>query len=540
MFRNLSWEPRRFFEPQNNDGGDGGGGQSNNGNPPDPNQQGQDPPKQTPQSPNPPPGVDPQQWQSMAEPLLDRVSQAIDTRLQPVREAQANLQGRLDQMSQPVTDGQGITHRAPGQISGQLPSEAERHGYQMWRIYGLQHKSPYIDKEKAKYELDVHQRLYQAYVDKGGMMLGGDDSILVPFGIDMIVDDSTNLRQELRQSLAQGVMGADSDEMTWMLQRSGLAGTRQALSWFDDSKLGIFAAGGTMGELIQLVRNREVFSRVGASQVTLPPNGRLPFPKQTGEGTAYWVGENAEITSSEQTTGSINLIAKKLAALTKLPNELVRFGNPSVEAFIRNDLSRVMALKADKSMLDGIGSTTSVKGLINYAGINSHTASTTDTDGDTFEPEDVLLALAEVEDQNHDTSNWSWVMRYRMWTNLQNRRAAAASSGDGEGPWLFRTNRDDIRSGIAGSLSGHPVVTSNQVSDSRSKGSSSDLSYILGGVFEHFLIGRVGALEFATTTSGDTAFQNDQTWLRVIQHMDAAPRYEDAFVLVDDIDMDLP
>lgn len=533
MFRNLSWNPRRLFEPQT-EGGAGGGGTA--AQTPPATQQQQAPPAANPQAANPPPGVDPQQWQAMAQPLLDRISQTIDSRIAPIRETQANLQGRIDQLSQPVTNAQGLVQRAPGQIRGQLPSEAERHGYQMWRVYGLQHKSPYMSPDKAKYELSIHQKLYDAYVEQGGMMLGGDNSVLVPFGVNMLIDDG--IREEVRQSLYDGVRGADSDEIAWILQQSGMGRSRQALSFYDDSRLGVFTHGGPMGEMIELVRKREVFSRVGASQVTLPPNGRLPYPKQTGAGTAYWVGENAQITSSEQTTGTINLIAKKLAALTKLPNELVRFGNPSVEAFIRNDLSRVMSLEADLAMLEGVGSTTKVKGLITYSGINTHTASTTAANGDTLEPEDGRLAIAEIEDDNHDTMGLTWVMRARMWTNILNRRTGGSTTGDG--PWLFPVNRNDITAGRPMMWDGHPVALSNQVSNTRVKASGTDLTYILGGVFEHFLIGRVGVLEFATSTSGDTAFQNDQTWLRCIQHMDAAPRYEDAFVLIDDLDMDLP
>jgi hypothetical protein len=38
-----------------------------------------------------------------------------------------------------------------------------------------------------------------------------------------------------------------------------------------------------------------------------------------------------------------------------------------------------------------------------------------------------------------------------------------------------------------------------------------------------------GALEFAATTQGDTAFQNDQTWVRGILTADIAARHEAAF-----------
>lgn len=534
----FSWNLPRLFEPQG-EGGEGGGGNAT-ATPPDPNQQGQTPPASTPQSPNPPPGVNAEQWQQMAQPLLDAVDKSLDSRLAPIKEQQSEFKGRLDQMAQPQADAQGMLNRPPGHIKGQLPSEIERRGYQMWRVYGYQHNVQGFTRENVKYELDISDKLRAAYEKHGMEFAGGNQSILVPFGADMLIDEAADLREEVRQSLAQGIKGADVSELYWMQQRTGSEYLRQALSIYDDTALGVFTHGGPMGEMIDLVRKREVFSRVGASQVTLPPNGRLPFPRQTGAGTAYWVGENQAITESEQTTGTLHLIAKKLAALTKLPNELVRFGNPSVEAFIRNDLSRVMSLEADLAMLEGVGSTNKVKGLITYAGINTHTASTTGANGDTLEPQDGLLAIAEIEDDNHDSMGLTWVMRSRMWTNILNRRAAAHEAATLDGPWLFAVNRNDITAGRPAMWDGHSVVHSNQISNTRTKGSGTDLTYLLGGVFEHFLIGRVGVLEFATTTSGDTAFVNDQTWLRVIQHMDAAPRYEDAFVLIDDIDMSLP
>ncbi len=64
----------------------------------------------------------------------------------------------------------------------------------------------------------------------------------------------------------------------------------QALSIYDDANMGIFTNAGPQGELISLLRAREVFSRAGATGVTLPPNGVLPVPKQTSAATAFWLG----------------------------------------------------------------------------------------------------------------------------------------------------------------------------------------------------------------------------------------------------------
>jgi hypothetical protein len=50
------------------------------------------------------------------------------------------------------------------------------------------------------------------------------------------------------------------------------------------------------------------------------------------------------------------------------------------------------------------------------------------------------------------------------------------------------------------------------------------------------LIGMFGAIEFAATTMGDTAFVNDQTWVRGILSADIQLRHEAAFMLCDNLD----
>lgn len=42
-------------------------------------------------------------------------------------------------------------------------------------------------------------------------------------------------------------------------------------------------------------------------------------------------------------------------------------------------------------------------------------------------------------------------------------------------------------------------------------------------------------MEFLASGHGDTAIQNDQTFLRGIQHIDAGPRHEASFVFCDDL-----
>src|SRR5439155_82144 len=203
------------------------------------------------------------------------------------------------------------------------------------------------------------------------------------------------LQHEIRAKMIADAARFDPDEATWIGQKLGLR--TKALGTIQDTAGGGLVRFPVLGELIELQRNLEAFAAAGAQEVALPPNGRLQFPKLTGGSTAYWVGEASSITESQPTTGNLDLQAKKLGVLVKVNNELLRFASPSAEGLVRLDMARVAALKADLAMLEGTGGT-QIKGLTTYSDITAHTASTTGSNGDTFQPEDVALMEGKLPD----------------------------------------------------------------------------------------------------------------------------------------------
>lgn len=474
----------------------------------------------------------------IAGPLLQRVQQTVSEQVAPIQQANEELRNRLDELSRPQRQATPLFGGAPGVRVGEDPLTSR--GYNVYRVIGFRQGA--YNAEQCKVELDLHNRLYELFVNQGAMSPEGQNSILVPLSSDYIagVDGATAV--EVRQSMSQGVNGFDPDELRWLVQRA-TGVQRQALSQFDDTGLGILLGPTQHGDLIDLLRAREVFGRAGATQMALPPNGRLRFPKAAGATTAYWLNEvpsdasTPTITASEPSTGHLELIAKKLGVLTKLPNELLRFANPTVEAFVRNDMTRVMALAADLSMLEGAANGNRIKGLINYANIKSRNAGTLATDGNTLEPDDLGKMMSDVEQANHDieSQGWTWVMRPELNEQILNRRADAVSAADEKGAFLYPVNRGDVEAGRPTRLRGYQIVRSTQVSNTRTKGSGTDLTYLLGGIFAHWLVGRVGVMEFTTSTQGDTPFTTDQTWVKAIQHIDAGPRYETAFAFIDDL-----
>lgn len=390
--------------------------------------------------------------------------------------------------------------------------------------------------DDCKTEVDIHNKLQKRLVDEMGMEKSEKNSFFVPVSADLmnsLTDNDVALSNHIREVVNAGVAGYSQGEY-----KNWANYVRKTLSWTDETALGSFVSPPVQGEMIDLLRNNETFLKAGATMLAMPPNGRIVYPKHTGPSSAYWVGESQQITASEPTSGDVTLQAKKLAALVKIPNELFRFASVNLEMFLRDDVAKVLALKMDSAFLQGVGSSNAPKGIINYPNINFHTASKTGAAGDTFQPEDVALMIGKTEEANAVFNGF--VMRPLMYTALVNRRSDAATPGDKAGPFVFQylrglDQRFPLDRDTPANLYGYNAWKSTNVSNTRTKGSASNLTYILGGDFSDYIVGMASVLEFAVSTQGDTPFQNDQTWLRGILLCDGAPRHEASFTLCDQL-----
>ncbi len=427
-----------------------------------------------------------------------------------------------------------VERRVPWATSGPVGRDSAGYSVLKAAAFALGYLSP----DQAKEELHVHQQLRELYQGYGFVPHCGHQSFLVPLASDHLPafePHGQKLQQEIRAKMAADAARFDPDEAAWISHRLGRAGgvnpLVKSLGTITDTAGGSLVRLPVMGELIELQRNLEVFAAAGAQEIALPPNGRIQFPKVTGGSTAYWVGEANAVTESQPTTGNLDLQAKKLGVLVRVNNELLRFASPSAEGLIRLDMARVAALKADLAMLEGTGGT-QVKGLLTYSDITTHTASTTGANGDTFQAGDVALMESKLPDAVPAPT--AWVMRKQMFAALMNRRADAVSAADGAGAFLFHPSR--LASDPPPTeLYGTKVVRSAQVSNTRTKGAGTNLTYILLGYFPDWIVARLGVMEFLASGLGDTAMVNDQTYLRGIQHLDAGPRHAASFVLCDQL-----
>lgn len=119
-------------------------------------------------------------------------------------------------------------------------------------------------------------------------------------------------------------------------------------------------------EFIEFLRPAAVVRAAGARQLPMP-NGNLSLPKITGGAVATWIGENSNIGATQQVLGQVKLIAKKLAAVIPISNDLIRYANPQTDGVIRADLIRAVAQAEDFAFLLGQGTQFSPQGMYYWA-----------------------------------------------------------------------------------------------------------------------------------------------------------------------------
>jgi HK97 family phage major capsid protein len=478
--------------------------------------------------------------------VAPEVKEAIDlgkSNQKSLGDLNKKLDGLVEKLSKtPANMGQHPWQQgfAPHARVGEDPMSSR--GFKFLKMLGLLTQG--CTREQAKHEHDVHERLCKAYEQNGFVWGGagrtGETRFLAPLATGFMEEGiiPTEFRTEMKSMVIHGSDGSMDlpDEMRWvrskMFEKMGYSG--KALSWLNELTGGSLVAPPEQGELIELLRNKEALINAGARTVPLPAQGRLKFPRQTAASNTYWVGENSPIPDSNIGTGEITLQAKKLAVMIIAPNELIRFASPAAEALMRDDMTKSLALGLDLAGLEGQGTDTRPRGVINYQNINRITSTAPTTNGDALVANDIYRMIAAVEESNAEFEGF--IMRPKTLYKYYQLRADAVAQGDKQGVFLFNLIRE-AGEGCKPMLAGSPVTKSTQVSQSRSKGSATNLTYIVGGMWSDCLIGMFGAIEFAATTQGDTSFRNDQTWVRGILSADIQLRHEAAFVLMDNLDV---
>lgn len=173
----------------------------------------------------------------------------------------------------------------------------------------------------------------------------------------------------------------------------------------------------------------------------------LRLPTLTGSTDPSWVAENGLIPDSEVSFGEINLMPsdrKSIKALTKFSNEMARQSAVGLDAVLKARLVNDVANKLDTALLTGDGSTKTVKGIINQAGVQTGVLDA--ADADSFLDALALAAAAEVNPNR-------WFMSGADFFGIRKLK-------DTNGKYLLES---DITAGTTYRLFGIPVTVTNKL-----------------------------------------------------------------------------
>lgn len=410
-------------------------------------------------------------------------------------------------------------------------------GFSYLRLFGAicGHSEP----EAAKHELNLCSRMKKA-LGNSAWSAERSTNYVAPFATSYLADsvvDKELIREAYQMVKAGGGGAVDYNELAYYAKKSGNAAYEQkAMSWIDQSLGGSMVGPPEFGELIDLARNESALLNAGAETIPLPPTGRINYPRQTTASTGGWLGENSNATPSTIGTGSMLLTAKKAMGVILFPNELLRFATVAAEQMTRKDLAISLNLTMDLALLEGGGGNNAPLGLINTPGIAAVTPTTVATDGNTMSPQDLYAFISAIEANNGKMTGFIMRPEY-FWKFVQARAGVYNGSAVvANGQFTFNQFRE-MGQGFGKQIGGFPVTTTVQVSQTRVKGSGTNLTYALAGNWPDFLIAMFGGIEFREYKEGYTLGLADQTMIAAILSCDGGARHPGHFALADSLIM---
>jgi len=268
-------------------------------------------------------------------------------------------------------------------------------------------------------------------------------------------------------------------------------------------------------ELVRLVYQRSLM----LPKVTIIPmsSGSLTMPSRTAGYTVSWGTINTQITDTKLTLGQVSHTAKKMVALSIVPNELLQDSALPVGSLIADEFTEGFAQYTDKNILmgdtgdtDGNGTTYPFNGWAGGVTTNDNAGDTGDSVATEITAAN-LYTIAGMLDEI-EIQGAQWFFHPTVWATV---RGLTDSNGD----HLVRLNqayRYDVL--------GFPTNLSSQMTTKASIPAGGP--WVLFGNPRYIQVGDQMSLEIAQ--SQDVRFDYDQTVFRGIQRLSIAVAIEGA------------
>lgn len=280
-------------------------------------------------------------------------------------------------------------------------------------------------------------------------------------------------------------------------------------------------------EVIESLRPTSVVRSMGVISLPLN-NGNLTMPRITGNTVVTYIGTETDIPLTGMTFADTKLTGKKSAALVPVSNDLLRMSgvSPRVDQLVASDLTLSVGLSDDLHFIRSDGDNGLAPKGARYWALPQNLVVAPDAATITLEKIDLFLGgmMLRVETANVQMKACGWLMAPRTLRWLQSLR-------DGNGNKAY----PEIEQGM---LKGYKVGLTNQIPVNL--GDDGDESEIYFMNFADCMIGEDMDLVIDISKEASykdangtvvSAFQRDQTLIRVIAKKDFGPRHVESIVV---------
>lgn len=298
----------------------------------------------------------------------------------------------------------------------------------------------------------------------------------------------------------------------------------QALSTTTPGAGGVLVPTNMATSVIPALRPKSLVRAMGAVSIPLN-NGNMTLPRVKGNTMVGYIGAEQGIPVTDMTFEDMKLQSKTMAALVPIANDLLAFQgvNPGVDVIVAGDMVTSMGLGEDLHFIRSAGSAILPKGL-RYWAIPYNVVSA--PANPSLQQIDLFLGglMLRLEAANADMANCGWLMHPRTIRWLQSLR-------DGNGNKAY----PEIDQG---QLKGYRFALSTQIPVNL--GVDGDESEIYFVDFADCYIGENGSYTMAYSTEASykdangemvSAFQHNQTLIRILAKNDFAPRHVESIAV---------
>lgn len=235
------------------------------------------------------------------------------------------------------------------------------------------------------------------------------------------------------------------------------------------------------GNFVEALRNTTAVGNMGVTFLT-GLIGNIEIPRQTNLLTGENLSEVEGSTAQDLETDIISLSPNRIGCEVEYSKQLLQqVGNPSVEAWNRNELFSALSLKMDYDALNGDGTSSSMLGLRNIL-----TAISLGTNGSALDWGKIIALETSAATANALLGNLGYLTNAKVRGQLRTtlRAAAAGSQYIWEG------------TGEMSEVAGYRALASNQVLATTTTGGSLNTSDLFFGNWSDQIIAQWGGMDF--------------------------------------------